>query len=370
MTTALAEPATQAVGADQALALIDVDIHTRVRTLADLRPYLSRHWWDYLQTYGIRQRHGFVKGPPFPKAQPSAARRDAWPPDGGAPASDLAFLRAQHLDHYGITTGIMNPLFGSGQGDQNDGLSAAMAAATNEWQLDAWVSKEPRLKASVVVPYDDPPEAAAEIRRRAGDTRFGHVLLLSRMSDLPGKRRFWPIYEAAAEAGLPIGIHVFGYSGRAMTGSGWGSFYIEEMTEHATSCQALVTSMIVEGVFEHLPSLKVVMIESGFGWLAPLGWRLDTHWRKLRHEVPHLRHAPSEYLRRHFWVATQPMEEPERPKHLLDAMAWVGWDRFVFASDYPHWDFDDPRHAIPAFLGEEKRRAILAGNARALYGFA
>ena len=101
-----------------------------------------------------------------------------------------------------------------------------------------------------------------------------------------------------------------------MTNSGYPSFYIEEMTEHATSAQAMVTSMIMEGIFERLPELKVVLIECGFGWLPALGWRLDKQWKRLKDEVPHLKMAPSEYIKKHFWVTTQPMEETENPDHL------------------------------------------------------
>jgi uncharacterized protein len=87
----------------------------------------------------------------------------------------------------------------------------------------------------------------------------------------------------------------------------------------------------------------------------------------MRDEVPHLKRAPSEYLREHFWVSTQPMEEAERPEHLIDVMDWLGWDKILFASDYPHWDFDDPFVAVPAGLADEQRRRIYAGNAKALY---
>src|SRR5262249_21277333 len=91
-----------------------------------------------------------------------------------------------------------------------------------------------------------------EIRRRAGDRRFAHVLFLSRTSELLGKRRYWPIFEAAVEAGFPIGVHVFGSSGRPMSNTGWPSVYIEEITEHSASLAGSVTSLIVEGVFEGL----------------------------------------------------------------------------------------------------------------------
>src|ERR1700733_10069128 len=97
------------------LEIVDVDIHPR-NALEDLRPHLSNRWWDYLQTYGRRPRHGYVAGYPYPKMTPSASRRDAWPPSGGQPGSDLGFMQEQHLDPYGIAHGILNPLQPSGQG--------------------------------------------------------------------------------------------------------------------------------------------------------------------------------------------------------------------------------------------------------------
>jgi predicted TIM-barrel fold metal-dependent hydrolase len=355
------------VPAKARLEIVDVDIHPK-NSLEDLRPYLSNRWWDYLQTYGRRSRHGFANGYPFPKMTPIAARRDAWPPNGAGPGGDLDFMRAQHLDHYGIDFGVLNPLAPSGQGDQNAGLSAALAFATNECQLARWTHRDKRLKASVVVPYEDPEASVQEIRRRAGDKNFVQVLLLSRTAEALGRKRYWPIFEAAVEAGLPVGIHAFGYSGWAMTGTGWPSFYLEETTEHATSAQTVVTSMVMEGLFERLPALKIIMIECGFGWLPSLGWRLDKLWKTMRDEVPHLTRPPSEYIREHFYVSTQPMEETEDPAHLLDTMRWIGLDRILFATDYPHWDFDDPVMAIPPVFSDAERRMIFAGNAKKLFG--
>ena len=278
-------------------------------------------------------------------------------------------MRAQHLDLYGIEYGVMNPLSPSGQGEQNDEFSAALAFAANEFQLNHWNALDARLKASLIVPYEDPDASRKEIRKREGDRRFAHVLMLTRTADLMGRRRYWPIYEAACEAGLPVGVHVFGYSGRAVSNTGWPSFYIEEMTEHASACQAQVASLIMEGVFEHFPQLKFVFIEGGFGWVPSLGYRLDRGWQRDKSGLPHVKRPPSEYLREHFWVTTQPMEEPENPEHLAQIMAAIGFDRILFSSDYPHWDFDDPFVAIPPGLGEERRRQIYSGNAQALYGF-
>ncbi len=361
-TLAPARPAAATLG------LCDVDIHPRLANWSALHPWLSAEHRHRLATYGTRPRHGYIRGTPYPKSQPLASRRDAWTPEGGAPASDLSFVQQQHLDHFGIDVGVLNPL-SQGQGDQNAGFSTALCHATNEWQLTEWVAQDPRLRASITVPYDDAQAAAAEIRARAGDPRFAQVLMMSRTSMPGGNPHYWPIYEAAAEAGLPVAFHAFGYSGHSMTNGGWPSFYIEEVSEHATSCQNLVTSLVVEGVLERWPSLKIVLIECGFAWLPSVAWRLDKLWRTLRCEVPHITRAPSEQIRQQIWVSTQPIEEPDRPEHLVQLMEWIGWDRILYASDYPHWDFDDPRHAIPSYLGDARRAAIYGGNAKALYGW-
>jgi len=350
------------------LELVDVDIHPRVPKLSDFDPWLSAAHRQRLRDYGIRLQHGYLRGTPYPKSQPLACRRDAWPPGGGTPASDVEFVASQHLDHFGVDIGVLNPL-GVGQGEQNAGFSAGLCHAANEWQLAEWVARDGRFRASVVVPYEDPEASAREIRLRAGDPRFAQVLMLSRTSQPGGNPHYWPIYEAAAEAGLPVAFHAFGYSGHTMTNGGWPSFYIEEVSEHATSCQSLVTSMVVEGLFEHLPGLRVVLIECGFAWLPSLAWRLDKLHHTMAGEVPHLKQRPSDYIRRNIWLSTQPMEEPDRPEQLVQLMEWIGWDRILFASDYPHWDFDDPRFAIPSYLGDERRAAIYGGNAKAVYGW-
>ena len=116
------------------------------------------------------------------------------------------------------------------------------------------------------------------------------------------------------------------------------------------------------------PILRVVFIESGFGWLPSLSWRLDTHWKKLKSENPALKRLPSEYIREHIWVTTQPMEEPERPHQLLDILEWIGWDRVLYSSDYPHWDFDDPSRCLPAGVtAGATRQAVLDERTFPLY---
>jgi predicted TIM-barrel fold metal-dependent hydrolase len=131
--------------------------------------------------------------------------------------------------------------------------------------------------------------------------------------------------------------------------------------------QALVTSLVCEGVLERIPNLKVVLVEGGFAWLPSLCWRLDKHWKRLRAEVPHLKRAPSEYVHENIWVTTQPIEEPERPQDMLSTIEWIGPQKIMFSTDYPHWDQDDPRYAFKVALPDEWKDMIYRDNARKLY---
>ncbi|HUB16344.1 MAG TPA: amidohydrolase family protein [Acetobacteraceae bacterium] len=356
------------------VGIADCDVHPRPPGVGiggvskALYPYLSKRWQQHVEQFGMLYRQPWEKGSAYPKGQPQACRHDAWPP-GGSPGSDLGFMQQQHLDRNNVVLGILNPLT-SGQGAQNPELSAAITHATNEWQIAEWTSRDSRLRASLMTAYEDPPAAVKEIELRAGDPNFAQVLFLSRTAEPLGSRKYWPVFEAAAAAGLPVGVHAFGYGGWPITNSGWGSFYLEEMVGHAQAQQSLLISLIFEGVFERIPDLKVVLIEAGLAWGAALAWRMDRQWHKLKAETPHLKMLPSDYLRRNVWFTTQPIEEPEPREHLAEAIEWLGWDRVLFATDYPHWDYDDPMRALPIQMTEQQRRAVFLENAQAVYGVA
>jgi uncharacterized protein len=368
MNVELRDQAAQSSHAASKLAIADCDIHQSPKLgLKGLYPYLAKRWQDHLEMFGPLPRQAFQTGPAFPKGQPDASRRDAWPPAGGRPGSDLAFMRSHHLDANNITLGVLNMIRPHPGSFQNFYLADAVSQAMNDWQVAEWTAPEPRLKASVVIPYEDAEASAAEIARWAGNPNFVQVLLLSRTAEPMGSKRYWPIFQAACEAGLPLGVHAFGFGGYPVTGSGWPSFYLEDMVGHAQSMQSMVTSFVVEGVFERFPTLKLVLIESGFAWLPPLAWRLDKLWRRLKAETPLLKRLPSEYIRDHIWLTTQPMEEPLPREQVLDSIDWIGWDRLLFATDYPHWDYDDPSAVLPMPIDAAKRQAFFMANAQALY---
>lgn len=349
-------------------ATIDTDIHNALPSLAALKPYVPQAWRDYYEQFGFRNyRYG---GANYPRVSPAAARTDAWPPGGKLPGSDLPFLREQLLDAWEIEVGILNPLIDDNCPSQlHSAYGAALATALNDWQLAEWVEPEPRLRASMVVASEDGELAAAEIERRAGDPRFVQVLLLARSSEPLGRRKYWKIYEAAQRHHLPVGVHFGGLGGQAITGSGWPYFYLEDHVGMPQTFQAHVASLVFEGVFERYPELKLVIIEGGIAWLPAFMWRMDRAWEQLRAEVPHVRRPPSEYVRQHIWLTTQPMEEPPRRGDFLQLLRQLDMnDKIMFATDYPHWDFDAPDAAFPVRLPVDLEQKFMAGNARALYG--
>jgi predicted TIM-barrel fold metal-dependent hydrolase len=111
------------------------------------------------------------------------------------------------------------------------------------------------------------------------------------------------------------------------------------------------------------------MEEGGLAWAPPLMWALDSAWTQLRDEVPHLDRKPSEIVREHFWFTTQPMDEPDRPGDMLAVLDHFGMeDRIMFATDYPHWDFDAPDSSLPRGLTDAAKAKIFSGNAAHLFG--
>lgn len=348
--------------------IVDCDIHPVFRSIEEYYPFLEQRWRRHLEEFGDYSREPLSDAIQYPRMSPAISRADAWPPNGGPPGSDLDFMQKQHLDPMGVEFGILIPLLARANNQRNLEFSAALATAANRWQLANWLEKDRRLRGSIIVPHEYPEAAVEEIRRWAGHPAFVQVLVPPRTTEPLGRRRYWPIFRAAEETGLPIALHVGGTAGHAPTSSGWVSYYFEEHHSNIQTMQSLATSLIIEGVFEQFPKLRIVLVESGFAWVPALQWRLDKQWRRLSAEVPHLKMAPSEYFRRNIWFTTQPIDEPEKRMDLQRIIDWVGVDRLMFSTDYPHWDFDDPRYAFRGMVRSEAAARILRDNAIDFYG--
>lgn len=345
--------------------IIDTDVHNAFRHREDLLPFLPAEWHKQWCATGVGI--GSLYYSPV-----GVIRRDATPDSGAPPASDVAFLESDHLDRYGIDYAILTGSDALAIGVHPDpDYANALATAFNDWMIAAWLDKSSRFRGSIFVNVTDPPAAAAEIDRIGGHPGMVQVIMSSGTRLPYGQRFYHPIYAAAARNQLPVAIHP-GTEGRGTAGPttpvGHPTRYFEWHNILAVGFMAHINSLICEGVFEKFPELTFIAIEGGIAWLPHLMWRMDKNYKALRSSVPWLRSRPSEQMQRHIKLTTQPIEEPDNPRHLSQIIDMAGAeDMIMFSTDYPHWDFDNPSVALPP-LTKETRHKIMAGTAATVYG--
>ena len=341
--------------------MIDSDLHPGVPGIKALLPYMSKHWQAAFTERGL---DGFDLAS-YPPGAPLTCRAD-WRPTIGKPGSDLAQVQRQALDHFGISLAICNPLYG-GQAMVSETMGAAVCSAINDWIAAEWLDRDTRLRASIVVPIQAPHLAVAEIERMAGDQRFVQVLLPAAADMLYGRRYYWPIYAAAIKHGLPIGLHAGNILRHAPTSNGWPSHFLHDYVAQSQLFEDQLLSLIAEGVFTEFPDLRFVFIESGVSWLPGFIWRAVKTWRGVRAEVPWVKSSPAALIRKHIRLTAQPFDAPPDAGDLADLIAQIGADdMLLFATDYPHWQFDGDA-VLPAGLSPALARKMAWDNPLATY---
>lgn len=282
--------------------------------------------------------------------------------------ADLPLLMSE-LDAIGIDYASIfpTPMLSLGLHPEVE-MEVALARAYNTWVCEEWLARDDRLRAMLYLPFNDPEASLAEIERMAD--RPGVIgFMVTSVRKVPlYHNRYMPVYATLAERGLPIGFH---------TAVQWRDGPLEQLNRFL-SVHSLgfplhnmvqATNIIINGLPERFPDLKWVFFEAGVYWIPFLGARLDNSYMMRASEAPLLQRRPSEYLRE-FYYSTQPIEWPDDLEHLQAVFAMIGGaDRLLYASDWPHWDFDLPSqiYDLP-FLSEQEKRAILGGNAMQLFG--
>ncbi|HUZ74871.1 MAG TPA: amidohydrolase family protein [Stellaceae bacterium] len=243
-------------------------------------------------------------------------------------------------------------------------VEVALARAYNRWLVDHVLSAEPRIKASLYLPFND-PEASYKMVEEFGDKPgvVGFCVTAPRYKGVYDNV-YMKTYAAMQERGLPLAFH---------SGFMWGGDRTMELCNRFIAVHALgftwynvvhLTNWVVNGLPVRFPKLKVLWIESGLAWLPFLMQRLDNEYMMRSSEVPLLKEKPSDYMRQMYYT-TQPMEMVDNRKALELTFEMIKAEtQLLYSSDYPHWDMDLPStiYDLP-FLSEQAKRNILGGNA-------
>jgi predicted TIM-barrel fold metal-dependent hydrolase len=329
--------------------VVDCDVHCAPASLEDLRPFMDGYWFEYATNAGITGRGLAGAYPPAAREAPIPSRYDQLGAGFRLDDGSLAILNCLAL-------------FGA---HRHPYYTAALASAVNDWLRDEWLARDPRLRASIVVPHQFPDLAVEEIRRVGTDPGFVQVLLPVR-TDVPyGNRRYRELFAAAAEHDLVVGLHAWGRGSWAATPTGLTSSYFEDYLNNQLIAQSHVLSLVSEGVFVEHPSLHVCLIECGFAWLPALLWRFDKDWKGLWREVPWVKEPPSAYVRRHFRATTAPAGLPPTEAEARTFVQAVEPAFLLYASDYPHVHGTLPT-ALVNVLGSSAQH-VLRENALGFY---
>ena len=172
-------------------------------------------------------------------------------------------------------------------------------------------------------------------------------------------------FEAAVDLELPLSFHILTTRSERTRGPKMNGFL-----SVVRGCQDIMGMLVLGGVFERHPGLRVVCVEADAGWVPHFMYRMDHAFKRHRYWLPpgqELTRMPSEQFAEHIYVTFQ---DDWTAFRFADAM---NWRRLMWANDFPHSDSTWPwsqelleQHA--AGLSEEQRRAILCENVAQLYG--
>lgn len=331
---------------------IDVDVHVPQAPMADLLPWLDDYFRQQVTDREIDQAPFRLSS--YPTASPLTR---------GAALAELPLTQA--LDKMGTGLAVVSDLHGV-IALHNPDMRAALVSAVNDHLRATWLDADPRLRGSIYVSMEEPEAAVREIERLAPDGRFVQVLVLAGQEAPHGSRRYWPIWEAAERHGLALAIHAGGLYRLPPSVAGWPAYQFEDYVLQSQIFENILVALLGEGVFQKFPGLRVVFLECGFTWLPTALWRMDKTWRGTRQEVPWLDRPPSEILRGRVFLSLQPCEPPSAEALATTLQHLGGSDMLLYASDWPHRQFDG-EEPLPRGFAAEDLPGILHDNARRAY---
>src|SRR5712691_4891515 len=347
--------------------VVDTDFHV-IPDWNDLRKYMKEPFKSELTAYPQ------VGGDYSPKYAIGIEGTGQETMGRARTAADI--LRA--IDGIGVETVIVSPGFQRPQSMFHQAMVTATAAAYNDFLVNEVLPVSPRIKAEIMINHRNPEAGAAEIRRVGADPGFVGVYTEFGGNYEPiGTARHDPIFAAALDHDLVVTSHI-GTFWQKSTPLAEGTRTWTELVGISACCtsMAFVASMIMQGLFDKFPQLRVIVKEGGFWWLPEFMARADDYYlshpgdiklveRKLESGEKFLAKLPSEYFDTNIRFSSQPVCFPKNPEHFKLLMTLCkGEDWLLYSSDWPHATFDPLNWVFNSMISEEGRQKILRDNAR------
>ncbi|HEY6368876.1 MAG TPA: amidohydrolase family protein [Candidatus Binatia bacterium] len=272
----------------------------------------------------------------------------------------------QFLEKTGLEYSVLYPTEGLAYGQVVfPAWATAYAKAYNDWLADKYLKFSNKLKAVALIPMQDVLSAVAELRRAVKDLGMAGAMLPSNgLNPHLSAKHFWPVYEEAERLDCALAVH-----GGCYGDLGFNNYTVFPATRALGMPFPLAiaaTGMMVDGVLDAFPHLRIGFLEGGTAWIPLVIDRLE---RELEYGGLRLKRKPEDYFRSgRIFVGCEGNE-----KALAYAIERVGPDPFMFASDFPHEiTLDNCMEEINEIverndLRSEHKTAILGENARRFY---
>ncbi len=292
--------------------------------------------------------------------------------EAGIPRLTDPELRVKDQDLDGIQGEVLYGVLGASGRLNDDEAAAELLRIYNEWLADFCAKKPDRYAGLASIPSHDVDAAVDEIERVAHRGGLSGVEVANSYDMAPLFDPSWEkLWAVAEEAGMPLHYHTIGprpdYDFQNMEGLAGRQAFAVFITSFQLAMAKIIMEIIYGGVLEAHPNLKVVIGESGIGWIPYALEHMDLEWEDQFQDLT-LKMKPSDYWRRQCFATYQ--SDPIGLR-LLDIL---GEENVMWGSDFPHPDgvWPDSQTFIEReFKGvdEAVKQKIVCTNAAALYGF-
>jgi predicted TIM-barrel fold metal-dependent hydrolase len=279
-------------------------------------------------------------------------------------------LTTRWMDATGIDIAMLfpTPMLMLGLHPQQE-VESNLAFAYNRWLCERVLAVEPRIKSMLYLPFNDPEACYRMVKEFGGKPGVSGFMVTTVRYKPVHDNVYMKTYRAIEELGVPLAFHA-GYNWNDRNYETANKFIVVHALGFTFYNIVNICNWVVNGLNERFPKLKVIWLESGLAWLPFVMQRLDNEYMMRSSECPALKKKPSEYIR-DMYYGCQPMELTSNSEMLEQTFKFINAEtQLLYASDYPHWDFDLPNviYDLP-FLNEAQKRQILGGNAMKLFGF-